>query len=54
MALVTRLWLDCAATASNVAEAKKLTFCVELAQGWANFSHEGQDLEKLLKPLAGR
>ena len=25
-----------------------------LKQGWANFSHEGPDLEKLLKPLAAR
>ena len=32
----------------------KLELPIVLEQGWASFSHEGPDLEKLLKPRAAR
>ena len=31
-----------------------IRFSMSLEQGWASFSHEGPDLEKLLKPRASR
>ena len=40
------------ASQSTVMHMKEVAGNQDVAQGWANFSHEGPDLKKLLSPWA--